>query len=178
MNVFQNAGIGLGSNFNRRRTRDARDSGGGGGGSGSSTIVAITDKQTKSLLRERDAKIAALEKEVLTLKNKISGLSINNNNNSMLMVGQRTGKKGLTPYGNTVRVSTSKCSAKRRQVSICGCACFHLLPLNHSLTLHYIQHCIYRLSNTLYPTTASRRTSSNGPQCLHRHPSHSQLPPR
>ena len=146
MNVFQNAGIGLGSNFNRRRTRDARDSGGGGGSGGSSTIVAITDKQTKSLLRERDAKIAALEKEVLTLKNKISGLSINNN--SMLMVGQRTGKKGLTPYGNTVRVSTSKCSAKRRQVSICGCACFHLLPLNHSLTLHYIQHCIYRLSNS------------------------------
>jgi hypothetical protein len=127
MNVFQNAGIGLGSNFNRRRSRDARDS--GGRGSGSSTIVAITDKQTKSLLRERDAKIAALEKEVLSLKNKISGLSINTSNNSMLMVGQRAGKKGLTPYGNTVRVSTSKCSAKRRQVSDFAEVCF---PLNAS----------------------------------------------
>ncbi len=124
MNVFQNSGIGLGSNFNRRRTRDARDS--GGSGNGSSTIVAITDKQTKSLLRERDAKIAALEKEVLTLKNKISGLSSNTNNHSMLMVGQRTGKKGLTPYGNTVRVSTSKCSDKRRQVSDFAAVCFSL----------------------------------------------------
>lgn len=121
MNVFQNAGIGgLGSNFNRRRTRDARDGGGsdnGKSGSSSSTIVAITDKQTKSLLRERDAKIAALEKEVLMLKNKISGFS-NSSKEQMLMMGQRSGKKGLTPYGNTVRVSTSKCSAKRRQVSL------------------------------------------------------------
>ena len=180
MNVFQNAGIGLGSNFNRRRTRDARDSGGGGGGggSGSSTIVAITDKQTKSLLRERDAKIAALEKEVLTLKNKISGLSINNSNNSMLMVGQRTGKKGLTPYGNTVRVSTSKCSAKRRQVRLCvrGCAFIvFLLIILSPYTTYNIVSIDYR---TLHPTTASRRTSSNGPQCLHRHPSHPKFPPR
>mmetsp|Transcript_8171 Transcript_8171/g.17711 ORF Transcript_8171/g.17711 Transcript_8171/m.17711 type:complete len:583 (+) Transcript_8171:1-1749(+) len=29
---------------------------------------------------------------------------------------QRKGKKGLTPYGNSVRVSVSKCSAKRRQL--------------------------------------------------------------
>lgn len=76
-------------------------------------IVAITDKQTKSLLRERDAKIAALEKEVLGLKNKISGLS---KEQAAMMGSQRKGKKGLTPYGNTVRVSTSKCSAKRRQL--------------------------------------------------------------
>ena len=103
MNVFQNPGIGgLGSNFNRRRSRESRDS----------SIVAITDKQTKSLLRERDAKIAALEKEVIGLKNKISGLS----KEQAMIMGQRKGKKGLTPYGNTVRVSTSKCSAKRRQV--------------------------------------------------------------
>ncbi len=163
MNVFQNAGIGLGSNFNRRRSRDARDS----GGRGSSTIVAITDKQTKSLLRERDAKIAALEKEVLTLKNKISGLSINTNNNSMLKVGQRAGKKGLTPYGNTVRVSTSKCSAKRRQVSDFAEVCF---PLNASPSQSF--------SHQLPTYLATRRTRPNGPQCLHRHPSHSQLPPR
>lgn len=34
----------------------------------------------------------------------------------MITGGQRKGKKGLTPYGNTVRVSVSKCSAKRRQL--------------------------------------------------------------
>ena len=104
--MFQNpsiGGIGLGSGTrNRRRTRD----------SGGSTIVAITDKQTKSLLRERDSKIAALEKEVLGLQNKISTLS----KEQMIAGGQRKGKKGLTPYGNTVRVSTSKCNAQRRQV--------------------------------------------------------------
>ncbi|KAL3808963.1 hypothetical protein ACHAXA_005155 [Cyclostephanos tholiformis] len=83
-------------------SREARDG----------TIVAISDKQTKSLLRERDAKIAALEKEVIGLKNKISGLS----KEQAMIMGQRKGKKGLTPYGNTVRVSTSKCSAKRRQL--------------------------------------------------------------
>lgn len=101
MSMFQNPGIGLGSNFNRRRSRN-----------GESTIVAITDKQTKSLLRERDSKIAALEKEVNGLKNKISTLS----KDQTLITGGRKGKKGLTPYGNTVRVSTSKCSAKRRQL--------------------------------------------------------------
>eukprot|EP00571_Detonula_confervacea_P004615 CAMPEP_0172328968 /NCGR_PEP_ID=MMETSP1058-20130122/60631_1 /TAXON_ID=83371 /ORGANISM="Detonula confervacea, Strain CCMP 353" /LENGTH=648 /DNA_ID=CAMNT_0013046113 /DNA_START=1565 /DNA_END=3511 /DNA_ORIENTATION=+ len=101
--MFQNTGIGIGSNFNRRRTRESRDS----------TIVAITDKQTKSLLRERDSKIAALEKEVLGLQNKISTLD---KEQAMITGGQRRGKKGLTPYGNTVRVSTSKCSAKRRQM--------------------------------------------------------------
>mmetsp|Transcript_4855 Transcript_4855/g.8704 ORF Transcript_4855/g.8704 Transcript_4855/m.8704 type:complete len:653 (+) Transcript_4855:325-2283(+) len=108
MNMFQNTGIGLGSNnWNRRRTRDSRDS------SSSGTIVAITDKQTKSLLRERDAKIAALEKDVIGLQNKISTLS---KEQAMITGGQRKGKKGLTPYGNTVRVSVSKCSAKRRQL--------------------------------------------------------------
>eukprot|EP00584_Thalassiosira_punctigera_P021163 CAMPEP_0172551164 /NCGR_PEP_ID=MMETSP1067-20121228/36655_1 /TAXON_ID=265564 ORGANISM="Thalassiosira punctigera, Strain Tpunct2005C2" /NCGR_SAMPLE_ID=MMETSP1067 /ASSEMBLY_ACC=CAM_ASM_000444 /LENGTH=653 /DNA_ID=CAMNT_0013338909 /DNA_START=205 /DNA_END=2166 /DNA_ORIENTATION=- len=104
MNVFQNSGLGS-NNWNRRRTRDSRDSNG--------TIVAITDKQTKSLLRERDSKIAALEKEVIGLKNKISNLS---KEQAMLTGGQRKGKKGLTPYGNTVRVSVSKCSSKRRQL--------------------------------------------------------------
>lgn len=101
----------LSNSWNRRRTRDSRDSSSGG------TIVAITDKQTKSLLRERDAKIAALEKEVIGLQNKISTLS---KEQSLMTTGagHRKGKKGLTPYGNTVRVSTSKCSAKRRQVSV------------------------------------------------------------
>ncbi len=128
MNVFHNTGIGgLGSNFNRRRTRDqsstSRDSG------SSSTIVAITDKQTKSLLRERDAKISSLEKEVLGLKNKISTLS----KEQAMLMGQRKGKKGLTPYGNTVRVSTSKCSAKRRQVR--GWLMISMLRLPSSLVL-------------------------------------------
>mmetsp|Transcript_15051 Transcript_15051/g.31958 ORF Transcript_15051/g.31958 Transcript_15051/m.31958 type:complete len:660 (+) Transcript_15051:209-2188(+) len=111
MNMFQNSsgGIGLGSNnWNRRRSRESRN-----GESSNSTIVAITDKQTKSLLRERDSKIAALEKEVIGLKNKISTLS---KEQAMINGGQRKGKKGLTPYGNSVRVSVSKCSAKRRQL--------------------------------------------------------------
>mmetsp|Transcript_29615 Transcript_29615/g.62388 ORF Transcript_29615/g.62388 Transcript_29615/m.62388 type:complete len:655 (+) Transcript_29615:376-2340(+) len=81
--------------------------------SSNGTIVAITDKQTKSLLRERDSKIAVLEKEVIGLKNKIASLS---KEQAMIMGGQRKGKKGLTPYGNTVRVSVSKCSSKRRQL--------------------------------------------------------------
>ena len=113
--MFQNTGIGLGSNFNRRRNRESSTASSSNG----SQIVAITDKQTKSLLRERDGKIAALEKEVIGLRNKISTLS----KEQALNCGQRKGKKGLTPYGNTVRVSTSKCSAKRRQVS---CAFFIL----------------------------------------------------
>ena len=96
--------------INKRRSRDQRSS----ESTSSNQIVAITDKQTKSLLRERDAKIAALEKEVLGLQNKISSLS---KEQAAMMGSQRKGKKGLTPYGNTVRVSTSKCSAKRRQVS-------------------------------------------------------------
>jgi hypothetical protein len=96
--------------INKRRSRDQRSS----ESTSSNQIVAITDKQTKSLLRERDAKIAALEKKVLGLQNKISSLS---KEQAAMMGSQRKGKKGLTPYGNTVRVSTSKCSAKRRQVS-------------------------------------------------------------
>ena len=108
MNIFRNDNDGkLGLNFNKQRSRERPSEG--------NQIVAITDKQTKSLLRERDAKIAALEKEVLGLKNKISGLS---KEQAAMMGSQRKGKKGLTPYGNTVRVSTSKCSAKRRQVSV------------------------------------------------------------
>lgn len=119
MSMFQNAGMGgIGSNFNRRRNRESSSSSSSRGGGDGSSIVAITDKQTKSLLRERDAKIAALEKEVIGLRNKISTLS---KEQAIITGGQsaghRRGKKGLTPYGNTVRVSTSKCSAKRRQVS-------------------------------------------------------------
>mmetsp|Transcript_8170 Transcript_8170/g.17708 ORF Transcript_8170/g.17708 Transcript_8170/m.17708 type:complete len:666 (+) Transcript_8170:230-2227(+) len=93
---------------NMNGSRESRN-----GESSNSTIVAITDKQTKSLLRERDSKIAALEKEVIGLKNKISTLS---KEQAMINGGQRKGKKGLTPYGNSVRVSVSKCSAKRRQL--------------------------------------------------------------
>jgi len=126
MNIFRSSSVNVENNIdgglpltssnnsnniiNKRRSRDQRSS----DSTSSNQIVAITDKQTKSLLRERDAKIAALEKEVLGLQNKISSLS---KEQAAMMGSQRKGKKGLTPYGNTVRVSTSKCSAKRRQVS-------------------------------------------------------------
>ena len=154
MNVFQNAGIGgLGSNFNRRRTRDqssSRDS--------SSSIVAITDKQTKSLLRERDAKIASLEKEVIGLKNKISCLS----KEQAMVMGQRKGKKGLTPYGNTVRVSTSKCSAKRRQVGgegrpACRCNYFHAADASSLVWCLVFSPLLYRtlLNDGVFTTSAS-----------------------
>lgn len=125
MNIFRSSSVNVENNIdgglpltssnsnniiNKRRSREQRSS----DSASSNQVVAITDKQTKSLLRERDAKIAALEKEVLGLQNKISSLS----KEQAAMIGsQRKGKKGLTPYGNTVRVSTSKCSAKRRQVS-------------------------------------------------------------
>ena len=127
MNIFRSSSVNVENNIdgglpltssnnsnnniiNKRRSREQRSS----ESTSSNQIVAITDKQTKSLLRERDAKIAALEKEVLGLQNKISSLS---KEQAAMMGSQRKGKKGLTPYGNTVRVSTSKCSAKRRQVS-------------------------------------------------------------
>ena len=157
MNVFHNTGIGgLGSNFNRRRTRDqsstSRDSG------SSSTIVAITDKQTKSLLRERDAKISSLEKEVLGLKNKISTLS----KEQAMLMGQRKGKKGLTPYGNTVRVSTSKCSAKRRQVGgegrpACRCNYFHAADASSLVWCLVFSPLLYRtlLNDGVFTTSAS-----------------------
>ena len=77
-------------------------------------MVNITDKsRSKSLLRERDAKIAALEKEVLSLRNQISNLSTTEH---AVTYGRTKQGKHLTPYGNTVRVSISKCSDRRRQL--------------------------------------------------------------
>lgn len=68
-------------------------------------IVQITDKQTKSLLRERDAQIAALQNEVSSLKNKIANLSTSSGVYDGLF---KKNQRQLTPYGTTLRVSTSK----------------------------------------------------------------------
>ena len=86
-----------------------------GGSSSRPSIVRVDDERAKSLLRERDAKVAALEKEVVGLRNRLATLS-----REAGAVGggaRRRGGKELTPYGNTVRVSYSKCSARRKQVS-------------------------------------------------------------
>jgi hypothetical protein len=69
-------------------------------------LVQITDKQTKSLLRERDAQIAALQNEVSALKNKIANLSTGSNGVYDGLF--KKNKRQLTPYGTTLRVSTSK----------------------------------------------------------------------
>lgn len=89
----------------RRRSREST----------TSSILQITDKQTKSLLRERDAQITSLEKEVIALKNKIANLSTEPSAVAASM-GSNRKQRQLTPYGTMVRVSTSKCSAKRRQL--------------------------------------------------------------
>eukprot|EP00804_Cyclotella_cryptica_P010598 CCRYP_015189-RA/>CCRYP_015189-RA protein AED:0.04 eAED:0.04 QI:1585/1/1/1/1/1/4/165/641 len=69
------------------------------------SIVQITDKQTKSLLRERDAQIASLQNEVSLLKNKIANLSTSS---SGVYDGLfKKNRRQLTPYGTTLRVSTS-----------------------------------------------------------------------
>ena len=100
MMMFSPPGI-IGGLHRQRRSRE-RDSG----------ILQVSDNKTKALLKERDAQIVALEKEVLMLRNKIATLS------KEQPITQRVSKRQLTPYGTMVRVSISKCSAKRRQV---GC---------------------------------------------------------
>ena len=182
MNIFRSSSVNVENNvdgglltssnnnsnniINKRRSREQRSS-----DSSSNQIVAITDKQTKSLLRERDAKIAALEKEVLGLQNKISSLS---KEQAAMMGSQRKGKKGLTPYGNTVRVSTSKCSAKRRQV--------RRVIISRHVVASFVSgfDFVNRFrSHSTLPTnkTASRRTCENGPECLHLDTGNPQLPP-
>eukprot|EP00986_Skeletonema_menzelii_P018414 scaffold26636_cov153-Skeletonema_menzelii.AAC.25 len=120
--MLTSTGLGpLGSTFNRRRSATNNNdppssSAASSNGTSSGIMVNISDKsRSKSLLRERDAKIAALEKEVLSLRNQISNLSNADNNAITYGSASRRGKH-LTPYGNTVRVSISKCSAKRRQL--------------------------------------------------------------
>ncbi|KAL3788623.1 hypothetical protein ACHAWO_011839 [Cyclotella atomus] len=71
-------------------------------------IVQITDKQTKSLLRERDAQIAALQNEVSQLKNKIANLSTVSSGSGVYDGLFKKNRRQLTPYGTTLRVSTSK----------------------------------------------------------------------
>ncbi len=125
--MLSSTGLGpLGSTFNIRRSanNDPPSSSSDHHTSSNYTggIVNVSDKsRSKSLLRERDAKIAALEKEVLSLRNQISTLSTEH---AVKLGGaqrgggsnQRKMNRQLTPYGNTVRVSVSKCSAKRRQL--------------------------------------------------------------
>eukprot|EP00567_Pseudictyota_dubia_P001955 CAMPEP_0197467558 /NCGR_PEP_ID=MMETSP1175-20131217/65629_1 /TAXON_ID=1003142 /ORGANISM="Triceratium dubium, Strain CCMP147" /LENGTH=676 /DNA_ID=CAMNT_0043003635 /DNA_START=326 /DNA_END=2356 /DNA_ORIENTATION=- len=72
----------------------------------------LTEDRARSLLQERDAQIAALEKEVTLLSNKLSTLSKS---------AQQTGHAKrrhhpLTPYGNLVTESESNDGAKRRQL--------------------------------------------------------------
>lgn len=125
--MLSSAGLGpLGSTFNIRRSanNDPPSSSTDHHMTSSnytSGIVNVSDKsRSKSLLRERDAKIAALEKEVLSLKNQISTLSaehaVKHSGAQRGNGSQRKMNRQLTPYGNTVRVSVSKCSAKRRQL--------------------------------------------------------------
>jgi hypothetical protein len=71
---------------------------------GDASILQISDKQTKSLLRERDAQISALQNEVSVLKNKIANLSKEGVYDGLFKKNRRQ----LTPYGTTLRVSTSK----------------------------------------------------------------------
>eukprot|EP00568_Trieres_chinensis_P011171 CAMPEP_0183296100 /NCGR_PEP_ID=MMETSP0160_2-20130417/3803_1 /TAXON_ID=2839 ORGANISM="Odontella Sinensis, Strain Grunow 1884" /NCGR_SAMPLE_ID=MMETSP0160_2 /ASSEMBLY_ACC=CAM_ASM_000250 /LENGTH=635 /DNA_ID=CAMNT_0025457677 /DNA_START=41 /DNA_END=1948 /DNA_ORIENTATION=- len=74
----------------------------------------MTDDRAKSLLRERDSQIAALEKEVTFLTNKLSSLSRKHQSDHDNKTKRR--HHPLTPYGNLVQESVSKCGAKRRQL--------------------------------------------------------------
>lgn len=75
--------------------------------------LLLTDGKAKSLLRERDAQIATLEKEVTALTNKLSSLSSQHQHGGGTMKRRH---HPLTPYGNLVTESESKCGAKRRQL--------------------------------------------------------------
>jgi diadenosine tetraphosphatase ApaH/serine/threonine PP2A family protein phosphatase len=75
----------------------------------------LTEDKAKSLLRERDAKIAALEKEVSQLSNQLSTL----NQAAAAQARNHPIKRRhhpLTPYGNMVQEAESKCGEKRRQL--------------------------------------------------------------
>ncbi|KAL7473701.1 hypothetical protein ACHAXS_014193 [Conticribra weissflogii] len=94
---------GTNGSLSRRRTRESTTS-----------ITHVTSPKTKALLRERDATIASLQKQVLSLQNQLSNLSkeqaIQNNHRR-----RQHKPRQLTPYGTTVRVSTSKSSGGRRR---------------------------------------------------------------
>mmetsp|Transcript_963 Transcript_963/g.2062 ORF Transcript_963/g.2062 Transcript_963/m.2062 type:complete len:706 (-) Transcript_963:212-2329(-) len=88
----------------RRRTRDS-----------STSIPHITSPKTKALLRERDATIASLQKQVLSLQNQLANLSKEQAIQNYHRKRQHKPRQ-LTPYGTTVRVSTSKSGGRRRQI--------------------------------------------------------------
>ena len=137
---------------NKRRL--ARDDGpsSAAGPSSRRSMVRVDDERAKSLLRERDAKVAALEKEVVGLRNRLATLS-----KEAGAVGggaRRRGGKELTPYGNTVRVSYSKCSAKRKQVS-----CFRPFPRTFfGFFRNNISHSLPLRPRPLFPQLMSERS--------------------
>lgn len=114
-------------------------------------IVQITDKQTKSLLRERDAQIAALQNEVTQLKNKIANLSTSSVYDGLFKKNTRQ----LTPYGTTLRVSTSKnqrrlCVERNkmgRNASIATAAALDALSHGHDAGSDGTQRLIERIEN-------------------------------
>ena len=77
--------------------------------------------RSNSLLIERDAQIAALEQEVTLLQNKLSTLT--REYHSRPSVGGHAGASGrrrhhaLSPYGHHVHENTSKCGARRKQLT-------------------------------------------------------------
>eukprot|EP00566_Odontella_aurita_P008399 CAMPEP_0113544504 /NCGR_PEP_ID=MMETSP0015_2-20120614/10746_1 /TAXON_ID=2838 /ORGANISM="Odontella" /LENGTH=673 /DNA_ID=CAMNT_0000444773 /DNA_START=360 /DNA_END=2381 /DNA_ORIENTATION=- /assembly_acc=CAM_ASM_000160 len=78
------------------------------------SLSYLTEDKARSLLKERDAQIAALEKEVTLLTNKLSSLATGKHQH-----GHAGGKRRhhpLTPYGNLVTEQESKCGAKHRQL--------------------------------------------------------------
>lgn len=77
---------------------------------GASRDVAVNPK-AKALLQERDAQIAALNHEVISLKNKISNIG-----KDSALTMQRSKRRQLTPYGTVVTEAVSSCGAKRRQL--------------------------------------------------------------
>lgn len=81
----------------------------------SSSSRDLTEDRARSLLRERDAQIAALQKEVTALTNRLANL---NTANATPQNGTPVKRRHhpLTPYGTTVQESVSKCGAKRRQL--------------------------------------------------------------
>mmetsp|Transcript_35030 Transcript_35030/g.47040 ORF Transcript_35030/g.47040 Transcript_35030/m.47040 type:complete len:651 (+) Transcript_35030:189-2141(+) len=86
--------------------------------SGSRDSLGLTEGQSRSLLRDREAKIAALQQEVSNLTNKLAHLNAeakaHRDANRVGMVKRR--HHPLTPYGTMVQETVSKCGMKRRQL--------------------------------------------------------------
>ena len=75
----------------------------------------LTESKTQSLLREREAQITALQKQVTKLNNELVSLNQEYKAAKHQITTSR-GKKKLTPYGNLVQDTVSKCGENRRQL--------------------------------------------------------------